>query len=112
MRSAQLIDVNYKCWNSTIIFRQQSTPSACKLKEIRHLRLREQKIEVKPFLYPYIGDVIDHLGKNYRNKIVKIIITSNGTITPKDETFNFLRKYKVLVAISDYTDSIDFIGKN
>jgi organic radical activating enzyme len=65
----------------------------------------------EPFLYPYIGDVIDHLGKNYRNKIDKIIITSNGTITPKDETFNFLRKYKVLVAISDYTDSIDFIGK-
>jgi len=65
----------------------------------------------EPFLYPHIGDVIDHLGKNYRDKIDKIIITSNGTIAPKDETFNFLRKYKVLVAISDYTDSIDFIGK-
>ena len=65
----------------------------------------------EPFLYPHITEVIELIGKKYRNKIDKIIITTNGTISPKAKTLELLKKYKVLVAISDYSESIEFVGK-
>ena len=62
----------------------------------------------EPFMYPYVYEAIEHVGKNYRNKIGRLLITTNGTLTPKENTMQLLKKYKVLVSISDYTDEIRY----
>ena len=62
----------------------------------------------EPLMYPHIDDVIEFIGLNYRDKIGRFLITTNGTLTPKETTIEFLKKFKVLVSISDYTDEIKY----
>ena len=37
----------------------------------------------EPFLYPNHKEVFEHIGKNYRDKIDNILITTNGTLFTK-----------------------------
>lgn len=59
----------------------------------------------EPLLYPHITQVIDYIGSTYRNKIDKLVITTNGTVIPKLEVIQLCKEYKVDFLISDYSIS-------
>ena len=61
----------------------------------------------EPFLYPNIEGVINHILKNYINKIDKFIITTNGTVLPKPSTIEILQKNDIILTISDYSDKLE-----
>jgi organic radical activating enzyme len=62
----------------------------------------------EPMMYPELNGVIDYVGENFRDKIGRLLITTNGTLTPKDDTINLFRKYNLLVSISDYTEEVNY----
>lgn len=61
----------------------------------------------EPFLYPNIDAVIKHIADNYVNKIDKFIITTNGTVTPKDTTMQLLRNSDVILSVSNYSNKLE-----
>jgi organic radical activating enzyme len=63
----------------------------------------------EPFLNPNIEDVIRHVVSNYTSKIDKLIITTNGTILPKQSTLDLLKSNDVILSVSDYTDKLENI---
>ncbi len=63
----------------------------------------------EPFLYPNIENVITHILKNYITKIDKLIITTNGTILPKDTIIQLLKNNDVILSVSDYSDKLEFV---
>jgi organic radical activating enzyme len=63
----------------------------------------------EPFLNPNIEDVIRHIVFNYTSKIDKLIITTNGTILPKQSTLDLLKSSDVILSVSDYTDKLENI---
>lgn len=63
----------------------------------------------EPFLYPNIENVITHILKNYITKIDKLIITTNGTILPKDTIIQLLKDNDVILSVSDYSDKLEFV---
>ncbi len=65
----------------------------------------------EPFLYPNIENVIKHILENYITKIDKLIITTNGTILPKDSIIQLLKDNDVILSVSDYSDKLDHIKK-
>ena len=62
-------------------------------------------------MYPYVNEVIEYVGKKYRNKIGRLILTTNGTLTPKPNTIELFVKYNLLISISDYTDQVNYKGE-
>ena len=62
-------------------------------------------------MYPHFREALDYIGKNFRNKIGHLLISTNGTLVPKEETLNLIKKYSGLVYISDYTDGINYKRK-
>tara|TARA_Y100000389_G_C17463906_1_gene523906 strand:+ start:118 stop:1371 length:1254 start_codon:yes stop_codon:yes gene_type:complete len=62
----------------------------------------------EPLLYPYAADVINYVSNNFRNKIGYFFLTTNGTITPKEEVLNSIKNNNLIIHISDYTDHINY----
>tara|TARA_B100000767_G_scaffold270193_1_gene293411 strand:+ start:818 stop:2086 length:1269 start_codon:yes stop_codon:yes gene_type:complete len=62
----------------------------------------------EPFLYPNHKDIFEYIGENYRDRIDNVLITTNGTLVPKPEVLDLIKKYNFLVSISDYTDGINY----
>lgn len=65
----------------------------------------------EPFLYNQLAEIIYFISDNYRNKVSRISITTNGTIIPNAEIITALRRGKVYVNISDYTSAISNLKK-
>jgi hypothetical protein len=63
----------------------------------------------EPFLYPHIEDVIRYVLLNYITKIDKLIITTNGTVQPKQSTLDLLKNSDIILSVSDYTDKLENI---
>ena len=61
----------------------------------------------EPFLYPNIDAVIKHIVNNYINRIDKFIITTNGTVTPKDTTMQLLQNSDVILSVSNYSNKLE-----
>ena len=59
-------------------------------------------------MYPQVSEVIEYVGVNYREKMGRLLLTTNGTLTPKEKTMDLIKKYKCLVMISDYTKEIKY----
>jgi hypothetical protein len=57
----------------------------------------------------HIEDVISYLFSNYINKIDKLIITTNGTVLPKQSTLDLLKNSDIILSISDYSDKLENI---
>ncbi|MBQ3513263.1 MAG: radical SAM protein [Lachnospiraceae bacterium] len=51
-------------------------------------------------------EIIQYIGKCYRQKIGHLYITTNGTIVPTDEMCKIMKEQDVLLQIDDYTDAI------
>lgn len=60
----------------------------------------------EPFLYTELGELIDYIGRNYREKILTFAITTNGTILPSNEIVELCKRHRVTVRVSDYSDTI------
>lgn len=65
----------------------------------------------EPFLYNELDEYISYLGKNYRAQIGYLGIITNGTIIPKNETFELMKKYDIGVSISDYSKEVNYKNK-
>lgn len=65
----------------------------------------------EPFLYNELDEYISYLGKNYRSQIGYLGIITNGTIIPKNETFELMKKYDVGISISDYSKEVNYKNK-
>ena len=62
----------------------------------------------EPFLYSELDKILKYIGENYRNRIHKIEIFTNGMLFPDDKVLESLKKYNVIIQISDYTDRVDY----
>lgn len=58
------------------------------------------------FLYPDLTEYLEYLFKNYSDKFKEVRVGTNGTIFPKDDILMVLKKYDVIVDISDYTKAV------
>lgn len=54
----------------------------------------------EPFLYKKLPELIEYLGNN--EKVSQIIMITNATVVPSEEVCKLLKKYNVIVKISDY----------
>lgn len=63
----------------------------------------------EPFLHNQITELIDYIGENYSNKLRYITIITNGTIMPSTEQIEIIKKYNVIVNISDYTSALEYL---
>ncbi len=61
----------------------------------------------EPLLYPYVDELLDYIGKNYRNRIHIIGMSTNCTIIPKDSTCELLKKHNIQVFIDDYSKYVE-----
>jgi len=60
----------------------------------------------EPFLNKELKDIITYVGEKYADRIGKLGLTTNGTIIPDKETLQILKKYNVMISISDYTATV------
>lgn len=65
----------------------------------------------EPFLHPQMEDIIRYVLHNHIDKIDKFIITTNGTILPKQSTLELLKTNDVILSVSDYSDKLEHIQK-
>ncbi len=65
----------------------------------------------EPLLYPHVNEVINFIGENFRKKIGRLLLTTNGTIKPKDQTVELMKKFNLLISVSDYTKAIKYERK-
>lgn len=54
----------------------------------------------EPFLYPYLAEAIEYLTAS--EKVDHVVVTTNGTIAPKERLTRALQNEKVFIVISDY----------
>jgi organic radical activating enzyme len=60
----------------------------------------------EPLLYPSLEELIDYIDKNYRDKILRLEMVTNGTVVPSSQVCEFLSEKKVHVFLDDYTMSL------
>ncbi len=62
----------------------------------------------EPFLHKKLKDILVYMCQKYGDKIGKINLISNGTVIPSDEVIHVMKKYKIMVNISDYTNAVPY----
>jgi organic radical activating enzyme len=62
----------------------------------------------EPLMNPEIEKIIEYIGTKYRKKIGKLLITTNGTLTPNDKVIQLIKKFHLLVSVSDYTNEVSY----
>lgn len=71
----------------------------------RHIDIVKEFVLIggEPFLYSDLGEIIAYIGEKYREKIVVLSITTNGTMIPKQNILDLCKKYDVTIRISNYS---------
>lgn len=65
----------------------------------------------EPFLYKDLNELLSWYGNRYRKQIGHFGIITNGTIIPGEETMEIIKKYDIVVSISDYSDTLNYKDK-
>lgn len=65
----------------------------------------------EPFLHPNIKNIIEYIEKTYSSRIDKFIITTNGTVLPKEEVLTTLKNSNVILSVSNYSDELQKLAK-
>ncbi len=65
----------------------------------------------EPFLHPQIDEIINSIAGKYRNRITELSFITNGTVRPKKSTLKLIKKYHLLIQISDYTPVVPYKEK-
>lgn len=60
----------------------------------------------EPLLYRDLNKIIQYIGDNYRHKIDRFEIVTNGSVVPKDEICILLNQYDMLVYLDDYRQKV------
>ncbi len=60
----------------------------------------------EPLLYRDLDKAVEYIGRKYRHCINNFVITTNGTILPKDELLNLCTEYDVFFDISNYSGAL------
>ena len=60
----------------------------------------------EPLLYPELPELLEYIAVRYRDRIYDLLITTNGTMVPKDELCRVLSEYHINVQIDDYRDNV------
>ncbi len=60
----------------------------------------------EPLLYPYLKQLVEYIGENYRHKIHFLRTVTNGTVIPKPEILETFKKYDVDVTLDDYREGV------
>jgi organic radical activating enzyme len=61
----------------------------------------------EPFLHPNIKNIIEYILEKYSDKIDKFIITTNGTVLPREEILEVLKNNNVILSISNYSNKLE-----
>lgn len=61
----------------------------------------------EPFLHPNIRDIIEYILEKYSDKIDKFIITTNGTVLPKEKILEVLKNNNVILSVSNYSNKLE-----
>lgn len=56
----------------------------------------------EPLIYQDLSEVIKYLMDHYGNRIGRVVLISNGKANLKEETLDTLKKYDVLISVSNY----------
>lgn len=65
----------------------------------------------EPFLYPEFKQVIEYIGDKYIDRIRRIEIFTNATLRPSKDLLEVIKRYNIIVQISDYTNRIDYSSR-
>lgn len=65
----------------------------------------------EPFLYKNLKEIIEYIGKTYRDKIVIFSISTNGTIMPTQSILELCKQYDVTFRISNYSAAVKQLEK-
>lgn len=57
----------------------------------------------EPFLHPHLLEIIEYIGKTYKNNIHQIELSSNGMVMPSVEVLKLCNRYSVRIQLSDYS---------
>ncbi len=57
----------------------------------------------EPFLYKNLNEVVEYIGKNYRDMINEFYFITNGTVIPHDSVLEMCKKYNISIHISNYS---------
>lgn len=60
----------------------------------------------EPLLYKDLLPLLEYIDDNYRSKIIRFEIVTNGTIVPSDEMCEFLKQKEMYVFLDDYRMSL------
>ncbi len=60
----------------------------------------------EPLLYPHLAELVEYIGTHYRHKIHFLRTVTNGTVLPKKEVLEALKKYRVDVTLDDYREAV------
>lgn len=60
----------------------------------------------EPLLYPHLREVIEYIHDNYKEKILRLEIVTNGTVMPTDEQCKLFNEKKVHVFLDDYRNAL------
>lgn len=61
----------------------------------------------EPFLHPNIKDIIEYILEKYSDKIDKFIITTNGTVLPREQILEVLKNNNVILSLSNYSNKLE-----
>ncbi len=65
----------------------------------------------EPLLYKDLILLIEYIDKNYRNKIIRFELVTNGTIIPDDQLCEVLKRKNIYVFLDDYRISMQNIDR-
>jgi|GEM_PF-2193923 len=60
----------------------------------------------EPFLYKYLGLLLEHIGENCSKNTGSLVITTNGMVVPDTRILEWCRRLEVFVSVSDYSDTL------
>lgn len=68
---------------------------------VRHLGL----VGGEPLLYPELAGLVEHIGQNYPDRYLSLIVITNGTIAPAADLLRAMGRYRGEFFISDYREA-------
>lgn len=66
----------------------------------------------EPLLYPKLSELITYIGTNYREKISRFELVTNGTVIPSDNICLCAKKYDMYIIVDDYRNTVEAANKN
>lgn len=60
----------------------------------------------EPFTYPYLPELIDYVSQNYKNKLGRLEMTTNGTVVPDEKLLVSMYNAGLYLTVDDYRDVI------